>query len=277
VISQVDDLPVYYESIGAGRPIVFLPGWGNANGEGRDVHEPVFENRPGWQRIYIDPPGTGQTPSRPWIKDQDGMLEVLLRVVGEVVGERRFAIAGTSAGGLHARGIVKRDPSRINGLLLRVPGVVADRAKRTLPSYRPLIADSALATDEDPRPLVQTADYLGAHREKQRRYYQPAEEMADLEFLGSIQSDAARYSFSFDPAARCEAPTLIVTGRQDTTVGYADTWALLEDYPRATFAVLDRADHDLPIQQDNLYRALATDWLDRVEEMAAETEPCSPG
>jgi hypothetical protein len=51
-------------------------------------------------------------------------------------------------------------------------------------------------------------------------------------------------------------------------VGYADAWALLEDYPRATFAVLDRADHDLPIQQDNLYRALVANWLDRVVEMA---------
>ena len=34
---------MYYESFGAGRPIVFLPGWGGANGEGRYVHEPVFE------------------------------------------------------------------------------------------------------------------------------------------------------------------------------------------------------------------------------------------
>jgi pimeloyl-ACP methyl ester carboxylesterase len=287
VISVVDDLPVYYEAYGEGRPIVFLPGWGNANGEAQDVHEPVFDEHPGWRRIYVDPPGTGNTPSRPWIKDQDGMLDVLARLIDDVVGPPSFgvsvaaagpagaagaagsfAIAGTSAGGLHARGIVRRDPARILGLLLRVPGIIVDRAQRTLPEYRALIADATFATDEDPRPLLHTPQYLQAHREKQRRFYVPAEEMADLEFLGAIQRDPSTYALSTDPAARLEAPTLIVTGRQDTTTGYADAWALLDDYPRATYAVLDRADHDLPVQNHALYRALVSDWLARVEEMA---------
>jgi pimeloyl-ACP methyl ester carboxylesterase len=304
VISVVDDLPVYYESYGEGRPLVFLPGWGNANGEAQDVHEPVFEQHPGWRRIYLDPPGTGNTPSRPWIKDQDGMLDVIARVIDDLVGSGgsgatgsgatgsaatgsgatglavtgsgvtgsgvtgSFAIAGTSAGGLHARGIVRRDPARILGLLLRVPGVVVDRAQRTLPEYRPLIADPGFSSDEDPRPLLHTPEYLEAHREKQRRFYLPAEEQADLEFLGAIQRDVSTYSLSTDPAARLEAPTLIVTGRQDTTTGYADAWSLLGDYPRATYAVLDRADHDLPVQNHTLYRALVSDWLTRVEEMA---------
>ncbi|WP_344115245.1 alpha/beta hydrolase [Kribbella alba] len=314
MISVVDDLPVYYESYGEGRPLVFLPGWGNANGEAQDVHEPVFEQHPDWRRIYLDPPGTGNTPSRPWIKDQDGMLDVIARVIDDLVGSSgsgatgsaaagsgaagwgatgsaatgsaaagsavagsgvagsgvtgSFAIAGTSAGGLHARGIVRRDPARILGLLLRVPGVVVDRTQRTLPEYRPLIAEPRFSSDEDPRPLLHTPEYLEAHREKQRRFYLPAEEQADLEFLGAIQRDVSTYSLSMDPAARLEAPTLIVTGRQDTMTGYADAWSLLGDYPRATYAVLDRADHDLPVQNHALYRALVSDWLTRVEEMA---------
>ena len=277
MISDVDDLPVYYESFGEGRPIVFLPGWGNANGEGRDVHEPLFDAHPGWQRIYLDPPGTGNTPSRPWIKDQDGMLDVIARAIDIIIGDQPFAIAGTSAGGLHARGIIHRDPSRILGLLLRVPGVVVDRTKRTLPTYYPLIASEEFATDEDPRPLVQTADYLEAHHEKQQRYYLPAEQQADLEFLSSIQSNVSTYSLSEDPSTRLDAPTLIVTGRQDTMTGYADAWSLLDDYPRATYAVLDRADHDFPVQQHTLYQALVADWLTRVEEMAQAKHPGAEG
>jgi pimeloyl-ACP methyl ester carboxylesterase len=256
VISEVDGLPVYYEAFGAGRPIVFLPGWGNSNGEGRDVHEPVFAGREGWRRIYIDPPGTGKTPSREWIKDQDGMLDVIARVIDDLVGldpsgdrPGRFAIAGTSAGGLHARGLVRRDPSRILGLLLRVPGVVVDRVARRLPEYRDL-----------------GAVFQEGHREKQEKYYDPAEQQADLEFLGGIQSDVARYSLSGELSVHLESPTLIVTGRQDTMTGYADAWGLLEDYPRATYAVLDFADHDLPVLNQDLYQALVADWLDRMEE-----------
>jgi hypothetical protein len=42
---------------------------------------------------------------------------------------------------------------------------------------------------------------------------------------------------------------------------------VLENFPRATMAVIDRADHALPVDNEPLFRALVTDWLDRVEEM----------
>ncbi len=37
-------------------------------------------------------------------------------------------------------------------------------------------------------------------------------------------------------------------------------------FPRATFAVLDRAGHGLTMEQTGLFRALVAEWLDRVEE-----------
>ncbi|MEU4198055.1 alpha/beta hydrolase [Kribbella sp. NPDC026611] len=239
---------MHYESFGTGRPVVFLPGWGGANGEGRDVHEPVFSDRPGWRRIYVDPPGTGRSPVNPSITDQDGMLAAIAGLIDELVGAEPFALAGTSAGALHARGIVKRDRARVLGLLLRVPGIVVDRSERTLPSGDYFV--------ESP-----------AWREKQRLYYDPAEEQADLEFLGRIQADVATYSLREDPATRFERPTLIVTGREDTMTGYADAWSILDDYPRATYVALDGEDHDLPVGSLTVYRALVSDWLDRIDDM----------
>ena len=63
-----------------------------------------------------------------------------------------------------------------------------------------------------------------------------------------------------------EKPTLILAGRQDAMVGYRDAWKILENYPRGTFAVLDRAGHNLQIEQETLFNALVNEWLDRVEE-----------
>ncbi|GAB2669681.1 alpha/beta fold hydrolase [Kribbella swartbergensis] len=236
---------MYYESFGDGRPIVFLPGWGGDAGEGRDIHEPVFAERNGWRRIYVDPPGTGKSPSAPGIVDQDGMLAAIVELIDEVVGAERFALAGTSAGGLHSRGIVKRDPSRILGLLLRVPGIVVDRARRTLP------------TEE----VSKSPEWY----EKQGKYYDVAEAQADRAFLGRIQAGVSTYSLREDPAARFEGPTLIVTGRQDTMTGYADAWSILDDYPRATYVVLDHEGHELPVRSLAVYLALVADWLDRIE------------
>ena len=47
---------------------------------------------------------------------------------------------------------------------------------------------------------------------------------------------------------------------------YADAWSILDDYPRATYAVLDQQDHALPVRRLTAYLALVDDWLDRMEE-----------
>jgi len=39
----------------------------------------------------------------------------------------------------------------------------------------------------------------------------------------------------------------------------------LDNHPRATFAVLDRAGHGLGAEQESLFRTLVSEWLDRVE------------
>ena len=54
-----------------------------------------------------------------------------------------------------------------------------------------------------------------------------------------------------------EEPTLIVAARQDMVVGYRDAWTILESYPRATFAVVDRADHGWPVGGRDLLGAPA--------------------
>jgi pimeloyl-ACP methyl ester carboxylesterase len=62
-------------------------------------------------------------------------------------------------------------------------------------------------------------------------------------------------------------PVLILTGKQDDRVGYIDAWSLLDRYPRGTFAVLDKAGHDLQIEQPELFEGLVKEWLNRVRLM----------
>ena len=63
---------------------------------------------------------------------------------------------------------------------------------------------------------------------------------------------------------------MFVTGRQDGVAGYEQAWSIIEDFPRGTFAVLDRAGHWVVAEQPALLHALANEWLDRVEEYAAD-------
>jgi pimeloyl-ACP methyl ester carboxylesterase len=79
--------------------------------------------------------------------------------------------------------------------------------------------------------------------------------------------ESAPFSFDVDRLpAPFSGPTLILTARQDHLCGYRDAWDLLDNYPRATFAVLDRAGHFVNIEQEVLCHALMREWLDRVAE-----------
>jgi pimeloyl-ACP methyl ester carboxylesterase len=100
------------------------------------------------------------------------------------------------------------------------------------------------------------------------------ERFRDEMLSGASQADQAflarlRLSCSFDVAALPQPfprPVLLLTGRQDHIAGYRHQWRVLEQYPRGTFAVLDRAGHLLPIEQPQLFNALMSEWLERVRE-----------
>ncbi|MNC56763.1 hypothetical protein D3C75_1063830 [compost metagenome] len=49
--------------------------------------------------------------------------------------------------------------------------------------------------------------------------------------------------------------------------GYKDVWKLLDLYPHATFAVLDRAGHNLHLEQEEQFKVLAKEWLMRVSSI----------
>jgi len=56
-----------------------------------------------------------------------------------------------------------------------------------------------------------------------------------------------------------EKPTLILTGGQDTLVGYRELMGIIEIYPRASLLLLDRAAHSLQMEPDGLFTAAGKD------------------
>lgn len=274
---DLDSATIHYEEYGPGRgqgrPIVFLHGWSMDRRVELPVYEPIFSVRGGWRRIYPDLPGMGRSTAKR-IDCQDDVLEALLAFIDAVIGDERFVLCGTSGGGYLARAIAARRREQVAGLLLRVPAVIADPTRRTIPPFEPLVKNQALvdALSEEERlalaeALVQAPAWLEAKRRQFRDLVAPAI-AANAPLVAEIRADARRYAVSFDLAQvekGFDRPTLIVAARQDRVVGYRDAWDILESYPRATFAVVDRADHGWPLESPKLLAALVEDWLDRIE------------
>lgn len=265
---KLESITIHYEVMGEGMPIVMLHGLPADHHHMVSDMEPLFQQRIGWKRFYPDLPGMGKTSGTDWITTQDQMLDVALSFIDKVIPGQRFVVAGTSYGGYLARGIVYRKSPLMNGLLLMVPQIQADYEKATLPSHITLVEDTSIFSGVEPNiakviqgfAVVQSKQML----ESMMANLFPAAEIADSKFLEKLENQ-----FSFDVDTLPEpfsAPTLILTGRQDSSCGYYDAWHILENYPRGTFVVLDRAGHGLGIEQENLFRTLASEWLDRVEE-----------
>ena len=273
---RVQDLDVFYESHGEGTPILMLHGWGQSRRAIMAAMEPVFKQRSGWKRIYPDLPGHGKTPAREWIADQDKMLEVMLEFVDIVMQGQRFVLAGSSAGAYLARGVALRRAALMDGLLLLLPLIKAADAERQLPARTIVVQNPSLAAElnADDADVFNNLAVVQDRRmlDALKALSAPEGEGGDQEFLMRIRMDPARYSFSFDVDALPRpfpAPTLIIAGRQDNMVGYRQAWDIVENYPRATFAVLDRAGHCLEIEQEELFHTLTGEWLDRVREFIA--------
>ncbi|MFY4775768.1 alpha/beta fold hydrolase [Metabacillus sp. RGM 3146] len=89
---------------------------------------------------------------------------------------------------------------------------------------------------------------------------------ADTSFLERIRRQYDLEINKEGPDQPYTKPALILTGRQDHVVGYQDQWKLTEEFPHATFVALDRAGHNLHIEQNQLFHPLVSEWLDQVVE-----------
>ena len=231
--------------------------------------EPVFAGRTGWRRLYVDLPGMGRTVA-PDVASTDDVFRILRRTVEELVPEGPYAVVGQSYGGYLARGLAAADPERVAGLATVVMLVEPRHELRQLPERRVLARDSALAERVGAEALeaeevlvVQTEETW----ERARQEVDAGLAAADPAAVARIEASYAG-AFPVEPAP-FEKPVLFLVGRQDSMTGYRDAWDLVEHYPRATFAVLDRAGHALNIEQPALFGALVREWLDRVEEAGA--------
>ncbi|MGE7981958.1 alpha/beta fold hydrolase [Solibacillus sp. NPDC093137] len=260
-------MSIFYKEIGEGFPIVMLHGWTLDHQVMLHAMEPLFENRSGWKRIYIDLPGMGHSQSQQSIQNSDDILASILLLLDDIIPNQPFIICGNSYGGYIARGIVHSRQDTVRGLLLMAPLTIPEIDKRVVPQHTVLKRDCNLISDLSPEGAHEFCSMGVVQGQTEWERFQKEilvpSQKTNYEFLNHIRQNG--YGFTFDIKCKLEYPTLIITGRQDNVVGYHDAWRLIEDYPRATFAVLDMAGHNLQIEQTDVFNELVHNWLNRLE------------
>jgi pimeloyl-ACP methyl ester carboxylesterase len=265
-----------YETVGTGRPLLCIHGYAIDRRMMKACMEPVFAGRSGqdWQRIYVDMPGMGESTAPLEDASSDRIHEALQGFLDAVVPGQRVALAAESYGCYHARAIVKKRAADVDGVLLLCPMIIPDRDKRERPGFRLMARDEEFCRTLPARERARfEADMVVQTRQTWQRYSAeilPGLAAGSEEFKRVLHGSAYPMSFDVDSLdAPFEGPALFLLGRQDDVVGWRDAVKIVHNYPRAAIAVLDRAGHNLQVEQARLFEALAGEWLDRVEEAAA--------
>ena len=265
----IGDVPVEFDDVGDGMPVLMLHGFTLDHRSLRYSLEPCFARRPGYRRLYVDLPGFGASPAQPGIGSSDAMLDFVLRLIDETVGESALLIVGESWGGYLARGVVSRRPAQVAGIALICPVIIATHEERDLPARAVLFEEPGLFEGADPATVEAFREGAVVLDRRSWDYalttLVPAIDAADA---GAIDRIGSAYAFSVDVdrvGDPFDRPSLIVVGRQDDVVGYRDALSIVDRYPRAAVAVLDAAGHSLEGERPEMIAALVGDWLDRVE------------
>ncbi|KQL37778.1 2-hydroxy-6-oxo-6-phenylhexa-2,4-dienoate hydrolase [Bacillus sp. FJAT-25509] len=266
---SINNVDINYEIMGEGKPIVMIHGFTPDSRLMQVCMEPIFAMRNGYKRIYFDLPGMGKTKGDTNINTTDDMLNIVLKFIDTIIPGQSFLLAGESYGGYLARGIIANRPEKVKGVAFICPLIIPDFEKRSLPSHTIIVEDKTFLNQLNE---LEEADFRSNNVVLDKKTWVRYKDeivsgcsIADQDFLSKIRNN---YGFSFEiDKIKFNEPSLFLLGLQDSVVGFKDAFAILEKFPRATFAILDKAGHNLQIEQEDLFNSLITEWLDRVVEV----------
>jgi pimeloyl-ACP methyl ester carboxylesterase len=270
MICLVRDIPVYYEVYGEGKPILCIHGFSCDHHIMAGCLEPIFAQMQGYRRIYLDLPGMGKTPSATWLRNADDMLETITEFIQAVIFDENFLLVGESYGGYLALGLVHSMQVRIDGVMLICPAINTKVSERKLPEKCVLHKSSDLYTTmntSDVSNFLQIAVIATPEiYQKYKKDILSGISTADARFLQKYHSEG--YGFTFEDELKTilfNKPTTILTGRQDHVVGYLEAFEILNQFPRASYVVLDCAGHNLQIERESVFMSHVKDWIWRIE------------
>jgi pimeloyl-ACP methyl ester carboxylesterase len=259
--------PLHAVVRGSGTPILFLHGFTVDHRILLPFEQDFAPDAP-WERLYVDLPGFGESPAIARPSSADATLAALTAFVNERIGSRPFAVVGSSFGGLMARGLVAGFGDQVIGLGMLCP-VVGPLASRVLPARTVLRSDPLLLAGLAPDDARDYAAMAVLQSEENwslfRDFALPGIRCHDRDAAAEL---AQRFDLSFVPEERGGAffgPSLMVTGREDHAVGFADQLSLIASYPRLTQLTLDACGHNAHFDQPELVHAAFREWLARMQ------------
>jgi pimeloyl-ACP methyl ester carboxylesterase len=249
-----------YETAGDGPCVLAIHGAYSTHHELASALEPLLAPKVSHRRIYPDIPGMGMSPPHNSIQSSNDVVDLLEQFIDDQIGRSPFAVIGHSYGAHLARGLAARRPRQVTGLFLICPLIPGATNPEPHAVVRSDIDAAALL---DPSLLEEYLGYFVVQTDETVHRFNDSVVPTIGQFDdAAVERIMSEWALHPDPdQTPFEAPTLILTGRHDSWVGYRDQANLVDRYPRATYVVLADTGHALLHERPDLFVALLDDWL----------------
>jgi aminoacrylate hydrolase len=244
---------LYYEDVGHGHPIFFIPGFGGVGSFWRNQIE-FF--KPRFRVITIDQRGAGASART----RQRYSLEQMTNDVQLVMDAARIDTAilvGHSTGGAIAQKLAVWSPDRVSGMLLSStwckPG---NYFRRVFEFRKDLLKIGAIDLFHKAGVFFRyPPDYAEANDGAFENGGAVDAEITIARIDAILQADLSLI------ADQISVPTLVVAARDDCLIPQYMSDDVAQRIPNAKYVVMDRGGHFLPETRSNDYNSLLDDFL----------------
>lgn len=255
--ARLPDLDLYYETSGAGAPLVLLHGLGSSSADWA-LQMPAFAAR--YQVITVDLRGHGRSLDGAWRYTINQMAEDVAALLAQLELPAAHVV-GLSLGGCTAQPLAARHPGQVRSLVLcntfarlRPDGLRgAGRLLRRMwlfgtapmPVVARYVAVGLFPKPEQADIRAEAVARLGRNRKRP--------------YLAAMRAVAAFDSRALLGSIRC--PTLVLAGDRDTTVPRAAVQALARGIPSARLTFIADSGHATPYDQPEEFNRRVLEFL----------------
>jgi aminoacrylate hydrolase len=244
---------LYYEDVGHGHPIFFIPGFGGVGSFWNNQID-FFKRR--FRVITIDQRGAGASARSRQKYSLDQMTEDV-QVVMDAAGIDTAILVGHSTGGAIAQTLAVWTPDRVSGMLLSSTWCKPYNYFRRVFEFRRSLLEIG-ATDLFHKAGIffrYPPDYAEAHDAAFENGGAIDVEITIARIDAILQADLSLVT------DRINVPTLVVAARDDFLIPQYMSDEVAQRIPDSKYIVLDQGGHFLPETRSSDYNILLDDFL----------------
>ncbi len=264
------DINLYYESHGAGDPLLMIMGLGSS----ALAWEPALigELARSFRTIIYDNRGTGRS-DKPREEYSIAGMAGDAAALRDALGVARAHIFGVSMGGMIAQEFALNHRARVHTLTL---GCTTAGGRNAVPappeSMKILMAPREGLSDADiirrSWPLGYTGGYIRSHRDVLEAAIARVLLHPTPPYAYKLQLDSTFKFKTYDRLPQIAAPTLVITGAEDVLIPARNSEIIAERIPGAELHIIAGAGHQFFHEKREEFAAALTDFL-RAHPMGA--------